>query len=302
MIDLSLIVVNWNTRDLLAQCLQSIETHIQNGDGLKVETLVVDNASTDGSPDLVIERFPWVRLIENTENMGFARANNQAIRQSHGRYVLLLNSDAQLVPKAVQNMIRYSDADDTIGIVGVCLKSADGSPQFCYGSFPNLWRDFKSLFGMHRWDLSPCGKLEVPRDVDWISGACLMARKAMLDEIGLLDENFFMFGEEVDLCYRAHQDGWRVCLVPSDPVLHLRAGSTGKTPQRLLRLYNGKILYCQKHLGKLHTILLRTMIWFSTLGKLVLYSILTTVAGHNYQGHKQLWLETWRLLNSKSVR
>jgi GT2 family glycosyltransferase len=297
MTDLSIIIVNWNTRELLAQCIQSIQDHVGE---IKTQILVVDNASMDGSPDMVRREFPQVELINNSQNVGFASANNQAIRRSRGQFILLLNSDAQLVAGAAKNMLRYMNEDPKIGITGVCLKSADGSPQFCYGSFPNLWRDFRSLFGMHRWDLSSWGAVTGPQDVDWVSGACLMARRAMLDEIGLLDENFFMFGEEVDLCYRAKQAGWRVCLVPSDPVLHFRAGSTGKTPERITRLYNGKIRYCQKHLGQLQMSLLKIMIRLSTLGKLALFGGLSTI-NCRYQQRKQLWLDTWRLLDTGGV-
>ena len=161
-------------------------------------------------------------------------------------------------------------------IAGVCQVYPDGRRQFCHGRFPTLWREARTLFGLHRWDLSPFDNLRQPRVVDWVSGACFMARRTMLDQIGVLDESFFMFGEEVDLCYRATKAGWKVCLVPSPPLIHVRAGSTGKTPERILRLYRGKLRYFQKHQGIVRSWLLLTLFRLTTVAKLIIYSILST--------------------------
>jgi hypothetical protein len=267
---LSIIIVNWNTRELLVQCLQSIDETVQD---IEVEVFVVDNDSTDDSVEMVRKQFSQVHLIENDENIGFARANNQAIRRASGRYILLLNSDAQLVRGTASKMVNFLETHPEAGIAGVCLAFQDGSPQFCYGSFPNLYTEFRSLFGMHRWDLSLWDKLDEPHEVDWISGACLMARREMLNEIGLLDEDFFMFGEEVDLCYRATKAGWAVVLVPSNPVFHIRAGSTGKSSARILRLYRGKIHYFYKHYNIIALLVLMGMIFLSSTGKLLFYSM-----------------------------
>lgn len=296
--DVSIVVVNWNTRDLLAQCLDSIERHPPPG---AFEVWVVDNASVDGSPAMVQEQFPWVHLIENCKNVGFARANNQAIRHSHGRYVLLLNSDAQLAPGVLSSMFAFLDADPAAGIVGVRLASPDGNPQFCYGSFPGLYTEFRSLFGLHRWDLSFWDALHGPRAVDWVSGACLMARRVTLDQIGLLDEGFFMFGEEVDLCYRAARGGWNVYLVPSQPVIHVRAGSTGKTSERILRLYRGKLRYAQKHLGRVRSFLISGMILLSTLGKWAWYTMRAFVQPQQVS-NCLLWTQVLRHVLKGAIR
>lgn len=292
--DLSIVIVNWNTRELLAKCLRSI---YQNAEGLAFEILVVDNASADDSVGMVREQFPRVRLIENEENLGFAHANNQAIRRASGRYVLFLNSDTEVVPEATSRMVYYLDSEPKAGIASVCLIFPNGRPQFCHGSFPSLYSEFRSLFGMHRWDLSCWGELDGPYEVDWVSGACLMARQSMLNEIGLIDEEFFMFGEEVDLCYRARQAGWRVILVPSQPIIHVRAGSTGKTSGRLLRLYYGKLHYFKKHLGQSQTLLLLAMILISVLGKFVVYGLLS-LASRQFATRRQLWLEVLQKLSS----
>lgn len=269
---LSVIIVNWNTQQLLAASLRAIEASTAAFDPTTVEIIVVDNGSHDGSAWMVRTAFPWVHLIENQANAGFARANNQAIRRSTGRYVLLLNSDCLLNAAALIAMLAELGREPTVGIAGVCLAFPDGAPQFCQGEFPTLWREFKSLFGMHRWDLSAWGRLVTSRPVDWVSGACLLARRTMLDQIGLLDERTFMFGEEVDLCLRCHRAGWQVRLTPAPPVVHIRAGSTGKSSARILRLYRGKIYYARKHLGPVRTVVLRAMILASSLGKLAFYS------------------------------
>lgn len=295
--DVSVIIVNWNTRDLLASCLQGI---LDTAEDLTVEALVVDNASTDGSVEMVRERFPQACLIRNSENLGFARANNLAIGQSRGRYVLLLNSDARLVPGALSAMVQCLDADPGVGIVGVRLVFPDGTPQFLYGRFPSLRTEFRTLFGMHRWDLSWWDQLDRPREVDWVAGACLMVRRTMLDQIGVLDERFFFFGEEVDLCLRAARAGWRTCLAPSDPVVHVRAGSGGQTAGRILRLYRGKLQYFEKHFDKPQSVALLAMIRLSTVSKLMFYS-LASLGAPAMATKRRLWQEVLAGIGSLSA-
>ena len=297
LMDLSVIIVNWNTRDLLASCLQSV---IDTADDLALEILVVDNASTDGSVEMVQERFPQVSLIQNSENLGFARANNRGIRASHGRYVLLLNSDAQLVPGALSAMVRCLDAEADVGITGVRLMFPDGTPQFLYGRFPNLRGEFRALFGLHRRDLSWWDKLDQPREVDWVAGTCLMARRAMLDQVGLLDERFFMFSEEVDLCFRAARAGWRTCLVPSDPVVHLQAGSTGETASRFLRIYRGKLQYFEKYFDRRQRVALLVLIRLSTVLRLVVYG-LASFCRPELAAKRRLWQKILERIGSLSA-
>lgn len=295
---LSVIIVNWNTQQLLAASLRAVEASAAAFDSTMVEVIVVDNGSHDGSAMMVRTAFPWVHLIENQANAGFARANNQAIRRSTGRYVLLLNSDCLLNAAALAAMLAELTRDPTAGIAGVCLAFPDGAPQFCYGEFPTLWREFKSLFGMHRWDLSAWGRRVTSQPVDWISGACLLARRTMLDQIGLLDERTFMFGEEVDLCLRCQRAGWQVRLTPAPPVVHIRAGSTGKSSTRILRLYRGKIYYARKHLGPARTAILKVMILASTLAKLAFYSGAACCSPH-FAPQRTLWQQVLSRLFSE---
>jgi GT2 family glycosyltransferase len=291
-LDLSIIIVNWNTRDLLAACLASLVEGSVQLQAPSSETFVVDNASADGSAAMVREKFPWATLIENQDNFGFARANNQGIRKARGRYMLLLNSDAALTSDTLSDLVSFMDREPAAGIAGVCLAFPHGSPQFCYGTFPDLRSEFRSLFGMHRWDLSPWGELKHPREVDWVSGACLMIRRTVVDAVGLLDEGFFMFGEEVDFCYRATQAGWKVYLVPSEPVTHVRAGSTGKTSERTLRLYRGKLRFASKHNSWVGRQMVAAMIWSSVVGKLMVYSLFS-LARPRLASTRRFW---WQVL------
>ena len=297
---ISILIVNWNTRELLADCLESVAASSIQQTAASVETFVVDNASSDGSGAMVRQRFPWVRLIENAENAGFARANNQGIALAQGHYVLLLNSDTRLTPGLLESLVKHLEVDPKMGIAGPCQVFPDSRPQFCYGRFPTLWREAKTLVGLHRWDLSPLQHLDAPRPVDWVSGACLMVRREVLEQIGLLDESFFMFGEEVDLCYRATEAGWKVCLVPSPPLIHVRAGSTGKTPARILRLYRGKLRYFQKHQGAVRTRLLLALFRLTTASKVVLYGAISVVRP-TAAPQGRLWADVFEVLWKKGL-
>ncbi len=247
MIDLSIIIVNWNTRDLLQQCLEAVHATVH---GLAFEVWVVDNASTDGSLAMLREEFPQVQVIENQENLGFARANNQALERCVGRYALLLNSDAFLGVGAAVALFGALQADPRAGIAGARLVYPDGRAQRSYSCLPSLLGEVGSLLGMDKVNtrVGKKGKGEV-KEVGAVSGACLLARRAMLDEIGLLDELFFMFSEEIDLCKRAWAAGWKVLHVPAAGVVHVAGGSSGLTSGRVLQLYRGKVQYFEKHYG-----------------------------------------------------
>jgi len=222
--ELSIIIVNWNTRELLAQCLASIYAHPPSCD---FEIWVVDNASSDGSAQMVRVRFPNARLIENCENVGFARANNQAIQESTGRYVLLLNSDTLVCGNALMVLVEFMQRHPNFGIAGAKLMNPDGSFQSSYASFPTWFSELVNVAGLSRWvdgshirSSKPADSTQ-PHSVDWVSGACLLALRKAIEEVGLLDEEYFMYGEEMDWCYRMKQRGWRVSHLPEAQVIHL---------------------------------------------------------------------------------
>ncbi len=250
---LSIIVVNWNTRNLLAGCLASV---METAGDLDPEVWVVDNASSDGSAAMVRERFPQVRLIENVQNIGFARANNQALAQADGRYLLLLNSDTIVKPGALRALVEFMDAHPDAGAVGARLLNADGSLQPSCHPMLTPWREFWRLlfletmrrcatYDMARWDV------DTPRQVEVIKGACLMVRREALDQVGQLDEGYFMYTEEVDLCYRLAQAGWKLYWVPQAQVVHYDGQSAKQVAERMyVQLYRSKVQFYRKFGGE----------------------------------------------------
>lgn len=252
---MSIVVVNWNTRELLANCLRSVEAY-----GEEAETIVVDNGSTDGSVEMVRERFPWARLAANKTNEGYAKANNQGIRMSGGRFVLLLNSDATLTEGALGEMAACMAADERVGVCGPRLVYPDGREQFSYGRLPRLSDEVRSVFGGGLPRYTGKGSAET----EMVSGASMMVRWRMMEQVGMLDERYFMFSEEVDLCKRAIEGGWKVKYVPEATVVHVGGGSTGQTAGRVLSLYRGKLQYHEKHGGVRARRVLWTAMWLAT--------------------------------------
>lgn len=252
--DASIVIVSWNTRDLLRRCLDSVYPVVRE---LATEIIVVDNGSTDGSVEMVTREFPQIRVIQNHDNRGFAAANNQAVRVSSGRHVLLLNSDAIIGPDDVQRMVHILDGDSRVGIVGAKLLNLDGSFQASYNDFPQLRNELIAFAGLSPLLLTPTfpsypeAESQELREVDWVGGACMMVRRQMLNQIGLLDDSFFMYSEETDLCYRARRAGWSVVYVPDAVALHGSGSSAQRVPERTrARIYRSKYLYFRKHRGR----------------------------------------------------
>jgi GT2 family glycosyltransferase len=272
MLDLSIIIVNWNTRDLLAQCLQAV---FSAAGGVPIEVIVVDNASADGSPELVQRDFPQVRLIQNAANVGFARANNQGITVSQGRYVLLLNSDAFVCEDTLEHMVAFMEAHPAAGLAGCKLLYKDGRLQPSCMAFPSLLTEFfiatwldrlfprSRLFGHYRmtyWDFGDV------REVDVITGAFMMARAAAIDQVGLLDEGYFMYSEEVDWCYRFKAAGWKVLYSPGAETVHIGEGSSRKIrADMLIQLYRSRICFFRKTHGRRSAVLLKLIIGLNCL-------------------------------------
>jgi GT2 family glycosyltransferase len=252
MVDLSVIVVNWNTRDLLSQCVQSI---YDTANGLAIEVIVVDNASTDGSQAMIRQQFPQVARIENDQNIGFAQANNQALIIGQGRYFLLLNSDTVVLPHTLEEMVRFADVHSDAGIVGCKLLNSDGSLQKSWASFPTFWSE---VMGRNVRGRRLVDEKSLVYEVDWVGGACMLVRPAAIDEVGLLDESFFMYSEETDWCFRMRQRGWQVYYLTSPGTIHLGGSSASRASvAQLVRLYENKIRFFRKHYGAWQADLLR---------------------------------------------
>lgn len=273
-LDLSIIVVNWNVRARLAECLASIER--QAGE-LSMETWVVDNGSTDGSAELVERRFPWVKLLVNEENRGYARANNQALRRAQGRYLLLLNPDAVILDDALAAMLDFMDRHPEAGAVGCRLLNSDGSLQTSSYSFPTLLTILASTYQLKRLlPLEPLrrsflgrvlggrfghlSRHERVRSVDFVTGACMMVRREAVEQVGLLDENFFLYAEEIDWCRRMKRAGWKIYFTPQAQAIHYLGQSSRQLGEALALLYRSRCYYFRKHHGRLALFLLRLIV------------------------------------------
>lgn len=234
--DVSIIIVSFNTRDLLARCLQSIE---QQESKPSIETFVVDNASHDGSPDLVAEKFPTVNLIRSDTNAGFAAANNLALTKTAGRYVMLLNSDTRLGRGAVAELVAFMEDRPRAGYCGPKLLNDDGTHQPSARRFPTVLSTAYSMTGLDRRHVDSRHTLDLhgshgERDAfgtDWLTGACLFVRSDVVRQVGLMDDGFFLYFEETDWCQKMAAAGWEGWYVPSAEVVHLGGQSVSREKQ-----------------------------------------------------------------------
>lgn len=282
--DLSIIIVNWNTRDLLAQCLRSVYDAVSNSN---FEIIVVDNASADGSPAMLRMQFPQVQLIENRENVGFARANNQAIKRCRGRYVLLLNSDTQVLADSLDKTVRFMDEHPRAGIAGVRLLNPDGTFQASYTPFPTLGREFLMLTGLGRLlvrptfpSCEPQTEIGAQKINGYVEGAYLMARREPVDQVGELDERIFMYADEVDWCYRFAQAGWEVWYLPDVAIVHYGGQSSKQRQGRMeAELYRSRVYLFHKHYGLVEAQLLRLLIYLITPVKWAIHQVVRFLSG-----------------------
>jgi N-acetylglucosaminyl-diphospho-decaprenol L-rhamnosyltransferase len=271
--DLSVVIVSYNVREYLRQCLESILSAPVKA---SLEILVVENASTDGSLESLRSEFPQATVIESTINLGFAAGNNLAIRQSHGRYLLLLNPDTLVKPGALDALVDFLDGQPQAGAAGSRLLNPNGSLQPSCFPFPTLGRElwrllhldkFKSygVYPMESWST------DTPRRVEVLQGTSLALRRSALDQVGLLDEDYFMYTEEVDLCYRLHTAGWELDYVPASQVVHYGGQSTRQTAANMfLQLYRSKAVFFRKHYGRAAVFFYKAILLVTALVRLIL--------------------------------
>jgi len=238
-VDVSIVIVSFNTRSLTRQCLENIQQYAK---GIRHEVFVVDNASTDGSADMVETDFPWVQLIRLAENRGFAGGNNPAMRKASGRYVLLLNSDAFLNEGVLGDTMAYLDQHPKIGVLGCKLTNPDGSMQPSARMLPGLLNKTLHITGLAaRFPKSRFfGRVDytwwdhaAPRSVGWVVGAFFLIRADTMADIGFLDDRYFLYFEEIDYCLTARRSGWDVVFYPHARVVHLGGQSTIKVPGKV---------------------------------------------------------------------
>ena len=255
---LSLVIVNYNVKHFLEQCLYAVEKATQT---IAAEVYVVDNNSVDGSNGMLIHKFPWVKLIANKQNLGFSKANNQAIRLAKGEYVLLLNPDTVVEEDTFEKIIEFMDAHPEAGGLGV--KMIDGKGNFLPESkrgLPTPWVAFYKMFGFSalfkksktfgKYHLSYLSNDEI-HEVDVLAGAFMLIRKETLDKVGLLDEDYFMYGEDIDLSYRITKGGYKNYYFPATTIIHYKGESTKKGSLNYVRMfYNAMIIFAGKHFSK----------------------------------------------------
>jgi GT2 family glycosyltransferase len=319
MVDLSVVILSWNVRDLLRQCLQSVFSSQPSALGddkpttqhypWSTEVIVVDNASSDGSVEMVRAEFPEVRLIVNTINRGYAGGNNDGIAAATGRYVMILNPDTQVVGDALSTLVAHADLHPEAGVIGPQLLNPDGSVQPSRRRFPTLTTGlFESTW------LQPVASRRVLRDyymqdrsdsetqqVDWVIGACLLVRRDVIQQVGGLDEGFFMYSEELDWCRRIKQAGWKVMYLPDAKVIHHMGKSSDQVvAQRHIYFQTSKVRYFRKHHGPWAAGLVRIVLLALYLWQLMLEAVKGAL-GHKRELRRERVRAYWQVLRSGLV-
>ena len=298
--DLSIILVCWNNKNYLEPCLLSLyDSEMHN----HFDVIVVDNCSTDGSQEMLREKFPLVKIIQNDRNVGLGKASNQGIEATHGRYILLLNNDTIVNGPSFDAMVDFLNNTPDAGAVGGKLLNPDGSVQSCYNNFSSLSEEF--LIATRLGELLRQGypaniKEDQVRSVDWLGSACLMLRRSALDNVGLLDEEYFIYGDEADLQYRLKRAGWKVYYLPEATTIHYGGRSMDRWRRRKM-VYRGKLLFYEKNYGPLRTGLLRLMFGSLSLTKLLVWGVASFLPDRKNQAKKELrsnvdvFKMTWKL-------
>lgn len=243
----SVVIVSFNTKELLRKCLESIES---NRGALETEIIVVDNASNDGSVEMVKQRHKDIKILINKENFGFAKANNQGIKMAKGEYILLLNSDTEVKPGSLENLVEFAKKHLEAGVVGARLLNPDGSPQPSVYHFPTIWRAIAEYWlgqrgSYEKYSLTASDAVRV----EAVTGAAMLILRKTIEKVGLLDERYFMYFEDLDYCRRVKRAGLKVYYLPQAEVIHYHgaSGSSSGITYRYLvkssKIYNGVVKY-----------------------------------------------------------
>jgi len=299
-LDLSIIIVNWNSKEYLEKCIETIFLWTVD---VKYEIIVIDGASFDGCGEMLRRRFPQVKFIQSQENIGFAKANNIAFRESSGRYILFLNPDTELIGPAINIMFNYIRKTPKAGAIGCKLLNADKTVQTsCLQAFPTLLNQFldsellrtlwpkSSLWGnAHLFD----AQITVG-EVEGIVGACIMVERSLFEEVGLFSEDYFMYAEDLDLCYKIKQAGYINYYLPEANIIHFGGGSTEKSPSDfsvvLMRESNWQMM--RKIRGSVYGFAYRFSTMISSIGRLIL--LLLVFPLHIFRSGWQSWNRSFR--------
>jgi GT2 family glycosyltransferase len=276
--DLSIIIVNYRTRELTLACIASVYASITSYD---FEIILIDNASHDGMIAAANEQFPEVITIANTDNLGFSKANNQGIRIAQGRYVLLLNSDTIVQQDTLQTMLRFMDENPTVGASGCKIVLPDGSlDKACKRGFPTPSASFYYAFGFSklfpnipRFNQYQLGYLDPDQSypIDSLVGAFMLIRREAIEQVGMLDEEFFMYGEDIDWCYRIKQAGWVNYYYPQTQIVHHKGASSRRKPYKIIyEFHRAMILFHNKHYRQKYSWLTNAIVYTGVGMKFVL--------------------------------
>ena len=272
-VDVSIIFVNYKTKDLTINAIKSV---FEKTEDITYEIFVVDNNSQDGSIEEIEKEFPKISIIKNSVNAGFGAANNLAIKKAKGKYILCLNTDTLLINNAIKIMFDFMEDNQNIGACGGNLYDYDLNPTMSYAAFPNFWNCLslswilKKIFPV----LRNHGEVKNIKEVDFITGANIFLRKRILDEIGLFDEQFFMFCEEIDLCYRIKEAGYKRVILPDSKITHLEGKSSKNFWNNTKMRVESKYLYSRKNQSsfvlysmKISYLILHLICYFFTFNK-----------------------------------
>jgi len=277
--DLSIIMVSYNTKELTKQTLNSISKD-KNRD-FDYEIFIVDNHSQDGSIEMIRHCFPEVKLIVNQKNLGFAKANNIAIKEAAGKFILLLNSDTFVHDNGLEKSLKYLQTHPKVGALGCKVMLPDGTlDHACKRGFPTPAASFYYLLKLDKsfpnskrfgaYDLTYLSENET-QEVDSLTGAFMMVRKETIEEIGLLDEDYFMYGEDIDWCYRIKQKGWKIIYFPKAVITHYKGGSSKKKKTKLIYEFHRSMwLFFKKHYRKDSGIIVTVLVYLGILLKLLI--------------------------------
>ena len=276
--DLSIVIVNYNTKKLTMDCIQSI---MSANLAIQYEIYVVDNASTDDSVKQLKKAFPQISIIANQENVGFSKANNQAIRNTTGRYVLLLNSDTIVYEDTLDTMANFMDKYLDVGAAGCEVNLVDGSlDKACHRGFPSPEASFYYMIGLAKkfpnnpkfnsYHKSYMNMKEI-HEIDCLVGAFMIVRREAIEQVGLLDEEFFMYGEDIDWCYRIKEAGWRIIYNPTVSITHYKGASSRRKPFKIVyEFHRAMYLFHKKHFAKKYNFLVNSTVYAGIALKLTL--------------------------------
>ena len=295
--DLSIIIVTWNTKDLLQKCLDSIYKTIHD---ITFEVIVIDNASEDDTVVMLRGNFPHITLLKNSQNLGFGAANNQGLQIMRGRYALLLNSDTVLTIHAVEELFAFMETHPESAMACGQLLNSDGSKQNSIASFPSLLTLMTNMplleYLFPKRYPSKRYNYEKPIEVDSGIGACLLVRKKAIDEVGMFDERYFFFFEETDCAYQMKKAGWKIFHIPTAFIYHFQGQSIGRNVRSRIEFYRSRYLFFRKWHRHAYYLLISSVIFSRLLVNWLLTSAGNLLTLGFHRGIRAKWIVYSRLI------